>query len=382
MKLIKDNESLKTACQSFSGAQFITVDTEFLRETTYWPKLCLIQIASETEMALIDTLTDNLDLKPFFDLMANADVLKVFHACRQDVEIIYAQGGIIPAPLFDTQIAAMVCGFGDSISYDQLVHRITRASIDKSHRFTDWSRRPLSQAQLEYALADVTHLRDVYHHLQNRLQETGRTHWLAEEMAVLKDPHTYDMPAENAWKRLKMRAKKPIELAVTQQLAAWRETEARKRNVPRGRVIKDDAIYEIAAQRPQNTSALAALRTSNRGFENSKTAEDVLAIVKDVSAWDRSDLPRLPKPRRAPEGASSIVELLRVLLKMTSEEFGVAARLIATSDDLDKIAADDNADVGALQGWRRELFGERALKLKHGKIGLSISDGKTSVISI
>jgi len=373
MHMITTTPELAEACQRLAGHDFVTVDTEFLRETTFWPKLCVIQMASPDEAVLVDALADGLDLAPFFELMRNEAVVKVFHAARQDIEIVYHLGGFIPHPVFDTQVAAMVCGFGDSISYDQLVHRVTAVRIDKSSRFTDWSRRPLSDKQLTYALADVTHLRDVYRFLKANLAEQNRSHWVADEMEVLTSVGTYRNEPQDAWKRLKLRVRKPIEFAVLQELAAWREREAHTRNVPRNRILKDDAIYEIAAQQPTSTQALAALRTIPRGFERSRTAEDILTAVKRALDLPKDQLPQVPKGRTAPDGSAAAVDLLKVLLKLVSEAQGVAAKVIATVEDLEKIAASDEADVAALKGWRRELFGEAALKLKRGEVALAFN---------
>jgi ribonuclease D len=380
MKILKDTQSLHNACISLANETYITVDTEFLRETTYWPKLCLIQVAGETDAYIIDPLAEGLNLKPFFDLMAKPSVMKVFHAGRQDIEIFYKLSGHIPQPIFDTQVAAMVCGFGDSISYDQLVQKVVGAKIDKSHRFTDWSQRPLSDNQLNYALADVTHLRPVYEHLASELEKENRAHWVRQEMDVLTSPSTYILQPEDAWKRLKMRARKPIELAAMQALAAWREEQAQQKDVPRNRIIKDDAIYEIASQRPQNEHSLGKLRTIPKGYERSQAGQDIVRIVNQVLQIDRTDLPKLPKHTRSPEGSSAIVDLLKVLLKHTSEEHNVASKILATSSDLDAIAMDDDADVDAMKGWRRELFGEKALDLKHGKLAIAVKNKRITLI--
>jgi ribonuclease D len=304
--------------------------------------------------------------------MRDEKVLKVFHAARQDIEIVYHLGSLIPHPVFDTQVAAMVCGFGDSISYDQLVQRTSGARIDKSSRFTDWSRRPLSGKQIEYALADVTHLRDVYAALAGRLDEQKRSDWVREEMEILTSIDTYRMEPEEAWTRLKMRVRKPVELAILQELAAWREREAQTRDVPRGRVIKDDAIYEIAQQQPTTPAALAQLRTVPKGFERSRAAEDILAGVKKAVSLPKEQMPKLPKHRPQGNGTGATVDLLKVLLKMISEDHGVAAKVIATIDDLEAIASDDTADVPAMHGWRRELFGEVALRMKRGDVALAV----------
>jgi len=372
MELITTTDELAATCERLARHPSVTVDTEFLRETTYYPLLCVAQIASADEAVVIDALAPGIDLKPFFDLMGNENVLKVFHAARQDIEIVWHRAGIVPHPIFDTQVAAMVLGHGDSISYDQLVQRITGDTLDKSNRFTDWSRRPLSPAQMTYALSDVTHLRDVYAALVADLGRRGRADWMDDEMEVLTSPDTYRADPERAWMRLKTRVRKPKELAVLIEVAAWREREAQTRDVPRSRVLKDDAIGDIAVQAPTTPERLATLRSLPRGFERSKWGESILEAVKRGLERDPRTLPRLERPKIAPNGASATVELLKVLLRMTSEHHGVAAKVIATVDDLDRIAADDEADVPALKGWRRDLFGEKALDLKHGRLGLAI----------
>ncbi|WP_421726755.1 ribonuclease D [Bauldia sp.] len=378
--MITKTADLAAACKRLSRFEFVTVDTEFMRETTYWPKLCVIQMASPDEAVIVDALAPDLDLAPFFRLMGNEKVVKVFHAARQDIEIVHHLGDLIPHPVFDTQVAAMVCGFGDSVSYDQLVQKLTGARIDKSSRFTDWARRPLTERQQDYALADVTHLRDVYHALADRLAAKGRTEWVREEMEVLTSPDTYRMEPEAAWKRLKMRVRKPIELAALKELAAWREQEAQARDVPRNRVIKDDAIYEIAQQQPTTPAALGQLRTIPKGFERSRAAEAILAAVDQALAVPKEDLPRLPRTRSSTNGSGAAVDLLKVLLKMTSENHGVAAKVIATVDDLEAIAADDEAEVAAMHGWRRELFGDAALKLKHGDMALAVRQNQVITV--
>ncbi|MBA3517150.1 MAG: ribonuclease D [Rhizobiales bacterium] len=371
--IITDSDALVGFCGRLSKTPFITVDTEFMRESTFWAQLCLIQMAGPDEAAIIDPLAAGLDLDPFYRLMADEGVLKVFHAARQDIEIFVKQAGAVPRPLFDTQIAAMVCGYGDQVSYDQLVSRIAGQQIDKTSRFTDWSRRPLNAKQIAYAIADVTHLRDVYLSLAAQLAEQGRTEWVAEEMAVLSDPRTYRTEPEEAWQRLKMRVKKPRQLAILQALAAWREREAQERDVPRGRVLKDDALYEVALQQPRDAEALGRLRAIPRGFERSSLARGILGAVEEVFALAESALPSVPRQRPVSEHAGAAAELLKVLLKMVAEDHAVAARVIANADDLEAIAADDRADVQALKGWRRQLFGEQALALKRGELALSMS---------
>ncbi len=371
--IITETAALAAFCTRLAKSPFVTVDTEFMRESTFWAQLCLIQMAGPEEAAIIDPLAGGLDLAPFFGLMADDRVIKVFHAARQDIEIFVKHADAVPHPIFDTQIAAMVCGYGDQVSYDQLVLRVTGDQIDKSSRFTDWSRRPLTAKQSTYAVSDVTHLRDIYLALSAQLAEQERTTWLDEEMAVLSDINTYRTHPEDAWQRLKLRVRKPRQLALMQALAAWREREAQNRDVPRGRVLKDDAIYEIAQQQPRDQEALARLRTIPQGFERSGVGRAILATVASVFEIPESELPRVPRPRPAPEHSSAAAELLKVLLKMVAEEQGVAARIIACTDDLERVAADDHADVPALKGWRRRLFGEQALALKHGDLALSMS---------
>jgi ribonuclease D len=379
MQPITTTKKLAEACTRLAKYPFVTVDTEFQRETTYYPKLCIAQIASSDEAVVVDALAEDIDLTPFFELMANKRVIKVFHAARQDIEICWHAAEIIPTPLVDTQVAAMVLGYGDSISYEQLVQRITGDSLDKSHRFTDWTRRPLAEAQLAYAVSDVTHLRDVYVKLAADLEERGRTEWMKEELKVLTSPDTYRMEPEHAWERLKTRVRKPKELAILIEVASWREHEARTRDVPRGRVLKDDVIGDIAIQAPTTMERLAGLRSLPRGFERSKWGEAILEAVKRGIARDPKTLPRLERAKPVINGQAT-VELLKVLLRMTSERHGVAAKVIATVDDLDRIAADDGADVPAMHGWRRELFGEKALALKQGRLMLAVE--KNRVVAV
>ena len=379
--MIDTTAALEEACRLLAQSDFITIDTEFLRETTFWPELCLIQMASPDFDAIVDPMAKGLDLAPFFELMANSAVVKVFHAARQDIEIIFHLGNLIPHPIFDTQVAAMVCGFGDSVSYDQLVQKVKNVHIDKSSRFTDWSRRPLSEKQLDYALADVTHLRDCYIKLKADLEREGRAEWLTEEMAILESRDTYDLHPDQAWLRLKMRLRKPQELAVMQYVTAWREREARARNVPRSRVLKDDAIYEIAQQQPKDTEALGRLRTIPKGWERSTAGAVIVEQVNAALALPKSEMPHVQRHTHAPEGAQSAVELLKVLLRLTSEKHGVASKVIANSEDLERIAAEgENAPVAALQGWRRELFGDLALKLISGGVGLRFVDKRVEAV--
>lgn len=380
MKLISTTKDLEAAVADLEKSEFVTVDTEFIRETTFWPELCLIQMAAPGVSALVDPLADGVDLAPFFGLMANEGVTKVFHAARQDIEIVVHLGDMIPHPVFDTQVAAMVCGFGDSVSYDQLVNKITGTRLDKSSRFTDWRRRPLSDKQLAYALADVTYLIDVYRELEAELAREGRAQWLKEEMDVLTSRETYDPHPDEAWKRLKMRLRKPQELSIVRHVAAWREREARERNVPRQRIIKDDAIYEIAQQQPRDQTALARLRMTPRGWERSTAAAGLLQAVNAALDIPKEEMPRPPKPVQAPEGAGAAAELLKVLLRLVAEKEGVAPKMLATSDEIDRLAAEgEAANIPALHGWRREVFGEKALRLVRGEIAFKFDRRKVAV---
>jgi len=379
MNLITTTDDLASACTRLASHPFVTVDTEFLRETTYYPLLCVAQTACSDEAVVIDALAPGIDLSPFFELMGNKRVLKVFHAARQDIEIVWHRAGIIPHPLFDTQVAAMVLGYGDSISYDQLVQRITGDALDKSHRFTDWSRRPLSPAQIAYAVSDVTHLRQVYLALSADLERRDRKEWVGEEMEILTSPDTYRADPDHAWERLRTRARKPKELAVLIEVAAWREREAQARDVPRGRVLKDDVIGDIATHAPITTERLAGLRSLPNGFERSKWGQEIIDAVKRGIARDPKTLPRFERPKPVVNGTAT-VELLKVLLRMTSERNGVAAKVIATVDDLEQIAGNDQADVPALKGWRREMFGEQALALKAGRVALAVEKGRVVTV--
>ncbi|WOC15045.1 ribonuclease D [Pseudochrobactrum sp. MP213Fo] len=383
MELITTTQGLEEAVSQLSRSTFVTVDTEFIRETTFWPELCLIQMASPDATALVDALAPGIDLSSFFKLMADTNIVKVFHAARQDIEIVFHLGGLIPEPVFDTQVAAMVCGFGDAISYDQLVSKITGVQLDKSSRFTDWRRRPLSEKQLDYALADVTHLRDVYLHLQESLNKEGRNDWVREEIRILTARETYDVHPDDAWKRLKIRLRKPSELAVMQKVAAWRERAARERNVPRGRVIKDDTIQEIAQQQPRDAEALARLRTIPKGWERSSHANGLVETINEALSMPKEDMPRLPKQYNAPEGTGAASDVLKLLLKIITEDHGVAPKVVASSDDIDQIAAKGNAaDVPALKGWRRELFGEKALQMLEGKIVIQFEDRRIKAVTL
>lgn len=375
MSLITSTESLAETCRRLAQHPFVTVDTEFLRETTFWPRVCVIQMASDDEAVAVDAMADGLDLTPFFDLMADPKVVKVFHAARQDLEIIWHLAKMVPSPLFDTQVAAMVCGFGDQVAYGELAQSICKVTLDKSSRFTDWSRRPLSDAQIEYALADVTWLRDIYRALVAKLQKSGRMSWLADEMGTLCSPATYEQHPENAWERFRHRARKPRDLAILMEIAAWREREAQTKDVPRSRVLKDDILIEIALAAPKTPEALGNLRAFPRGMERSRAGAEILTAVERGLARDPKSLPKIERDRR-PNGGGATVELLKVLLRQVSERHGVAAKMIATVDDLEAIAADDRAKVPALSGWRHELFGAKALELKRGRLALTVENNK------
>jgi ribonuclease D len=382
MKVIATTAALEKFCAEAMTARYVTVDTEFMRENTYYPKLCLLQIASADDAVLVDPLADGIDLAPVFALMAAPQVLKVFHAARQDIEIFVHLSGAVPAPIFDTQIAGMVCGFGDAISYDRLVKSVVGVEIDKSSRFTDWARRPLGDRQLTYALSDVTHLRLVFEALEERLRANGREPWLADEMAVLTDPATYVVAPEDAWRRLKLRNPKPRTLAVLRELAALRENEARRRDLPRNRVLRDEVLTEIAASVPSTPEELARARSISDNVAKGKLGQGILEAVRRGANSDQNSWPRPPAATPPRRGREPVVELLRVLLKLKAEEHGVAQKLIANMADLDLIADDDDADVPALSGWRREIFGDAAIALKHGGVALTIRDGEIAPITL
>jgi ribonuclease D len=371
MEIITSTTVLAEFCERAARHDFVTIDTEFLRETTYWPRLCLIQAATADEAVLIDPLVDGLSLKPLFSLLADSGVTKVFHAARQDIEIFVKLTGSVPENIFDTQVAASVCGFGDSVSYDNLVRSIVGAELDKSSRFTDWSSRPLTEKQQAYALADVTHLRDIYTTLVKQVDATNRWDWVEDELEVLRSIDTYIVQPENAWERLKSKLSRPRDLAALRSLAAWRERKAQETDQPRSRILKDDALVELSMQRPQSPEAFDKLRAVQRGYGRSNAAGEVLALLKEIEALPKSALPPPQERYRGPSPKGAVGDLLRVLLKAVAEEHGVAARIIATSDDIDAIVLDDNADVPALKGWRRKLFGDKALAIKHGRLGLA-----------
>jgi ribonuclease D len=382
MQWIDTTESLEALCGRLAAHPFVTVDTEFLRETTYYPKLCLIQIASEDEVALIDPLATGIDLAAFFDLMTNIAVVKVFHAARQDIETFWNMAQTIPSPLFDTQVAAMVCGFGDQVGYEAIASSLAGAKIDKSSRFTDWSKRPLSDAQLDYAAADVTHLRVVYTRLLSRLEKGGRTDWVKEEMSILTDPKTYRADPAHAWERLRSRARKPRDLAVLMEIAAWREKEAQTRDVPRGRILKDDILGELAVAAPKTVQALGQLRGLPGGFDRSRNGAELVDAVQRALAKPPETWPQLEPRNGLSNGAAALMQLLKVLLQATSDRHQVAAKIIATVDELEELASTDRTDLACLTGWRNEIFGNEALRLKEGSLALTVRGGRVRTVEL
>lgn len=378
---LETTPDLAAFCNRMASEKFITVDTEFLRETTYYPKLCLIQIAGADEAVLIDPMAPGMDLAPFFELMADQNVLKVFHAARQDFEILIQLSGVVPTPVIDTQIAAMVCGFGDQVGYEAIVRKLVGASIDKSSQFTDWSRRPLTSKQALYAVSDVTHLRVVYEKLQAMLHETGREGWLDDEIETLTSPETYRVEPEESYKRIKARIQNKKQFGVLISIAAWREREAQTRNVPRGRVLKDEAVAEIAIQMPQKPESINELRLVSKGTANSSMGAAILKAVAHGLARDPKTIPDF-KGRGDEMSAAqqAAAEVLKLALKVACETENVAPKLLASASDIDAVAIDDNADVPLLHGWRREVFGNMALDIKHGNACIGMENGRAVLI--
>ncbi|HVO01434.1 MAG TPA: ribonuclease D [Candidatus Cybelea sp.] len=380
--LIADSQSLAELCRRLESEPFITIDTEFLRDKTFWPQLCLVQLASPHEAAALDTLVEGLDLSPLLDLLRNRAVVKVFHAARQDLEIFFHMTGEVPAPIADTQVMAMACGFGDSASYETLCAKLANARVDKLSRFTDWAHRPLTERQLTYALDDVTHLQLIYQKLKRKIEASGRLAWLADEMAVLEDPATYEVDPMKAWQRLKTRSDKPRFLAVLREIAAWREREAQGRDVPRNRLVKDETLVEIAAHPPKDADALGRCRGLSKSFAEGRMGDAILQAVQRGLALPESEAPRPEARMEVPPGLGPLIDLLRVLLKTRCDQHEVAQKLVATSSELELIAADDEAKVPALAGWRREIFGAEALNLKHGKLALTAAGKRVKVIEV
>ncbi len=382
MTLIADSADLAAFCKRQAKAEFITVDTEFMRDSTYWPKLCLAQVGGPREAAASDTLAPDIDLAPLLQLMKNPKVLKVFHSARQDLEIFFLLMDALPEPIFDSQVAAMVCGFGDSVGYDKLVRKLTGKRIDKSKRFTDWSRRPLKQSQIDYALSDVVHLRPVYEKLRRQVENRARTAWLDEEMAILNSPDTYRLEPETAWRRLKTRSASPRYLALLRALAAWREAEAQRRDVPRNRVLRDEQLFDIAAHHPATAEELSHTRGFSRDAARGRIGQAILAALDEGMAVPEEDCPVPPPQRDQPAGLGPLVDLLKVLLKLQCERHDVAQKLVASVADLERIAADDDAEVAALTGWRREIFGKEALALKQGQVALGMEGKNLAMVPL
>ena len=375
MELIKTNKELKEACKKLNKAKFITIDTEFIREKTYWSQLCLIQVCSGESEFIIDPLEEDIDLKPFIKLLNKKSILKVFHSGRQDIEIFFKISGKIPSPIFDTQIAAMVCGFGDSVGYEKLVDKLLRKKIDKSSRFSNWAKRPLTNKQLNYAIGDVTHLFEIYPILNDALKEKKRTRWLDEELKILISENTYNTDPELAYKRLKIRGYDLKTRGVTFQLAKWREERAQNNNLPRGRVIRDDIIYELSSMKPKSINEIMGLRSFSNGL---RLKENVIKEIQEQIliglSLKEENLPKLPEKRKLPHGTNSRVSLLKILLNSISEENEVAQKLIASTQDLEDLIADDSADIKTLKGWRYDLFGKKALDFKNGKVAITMEE--------
>ena len=375
MELIKTNKELEEACKKLNKAKFITIDTEFIREKTYWSQLCLIQVCSGELEFIIDPLEEDIDLKPFIKILNKKSILKVFHSGRQDIEIFFKISGKIPSPIFDTQIAAMVCGFGDSVGYEKLVDKLLRKKIDKSSRFSNWAKRPLTNKQLNYAIGDVTHLFEIYPILNDALKEKKRTRWLDEELKILTSENTYNTDPELAYKRLKIRGYDLKTRGVTFQLAKWREERAQNNNIPRGRVIRDDIIYELSSMKPKSINEIMSLRSFSNGL---RLKENVINEIQEQIliglSLKEENLPKLPEKRKLPHGTNSRVSLLKILLNSISEENEVAQKLIASTQDLEDLIADDSADIKTLKGWRYDLFGKKALDFKNGKVAITMEE--------
>ena len=385
MRIVETNEALAAFLSELSSAPYLALDTEFLRDQTYYPKLCLIQVAAPGPgglEAIIDPLAPGMDLAPFYEFLKRPDIVKVLHAARQDIEIFYLQGGVLPDPLFDTQVAAMVCGFGDAASYETLARKLAHVEIDKSARFTDWSHRPLSKRQLEYALADVTHLRVIYEKLSAQLARTGRSSWVEEEIAALKDPKLYRLDPDLAWKRLKPRTSNKRFLAMLASLAAWREREAQSRDIPRGRVLKDEALTEIAAHPPESDEALERIRAVPKGFANSRLGKGLMDAVEAGRAAPPPDGIAAMPARRKREPSPAAIDLLKTLLRLRAEAANVAPRLIANAEDIEKLAAFEDEDVAALRGWRADVFGNDAKALRKGDLAIALENGEAVIVEL
>jgi ribonuclease D len=381
MKLITTTDELAAFCKSLADAEFVAVDTEFMRERTYWPKLCLAQVAGPDEAAAIDALAEGIDLSPLDELMGNPKVLKVFHAARQDLEIFYLRMNKVPGPLFDTQVAAMVCGHGEAASYESLATKLAKARIDKSSRFTDWARRPLSERQITYAISDVTHLRVVYEALKRQLERTGRFDWITEEMAVLNDPAIYRADPEQAWRRLKPRGASPRLLGTLKEVAAWRERTAQRIDIPRQRLLRDEQLLEIASHAPKTVEELALTRGLGRGFAEGWQGREILEAIEKARKLPDAQLPTRERPPEQLRAPGAVVDLLRTLLRLKAEQAGVAARLVASADEIDRLAA-GKRDVHVLQGWRNEIFGHDAVALLEGRVALALDGEHAQILPV
>lgn len=379
MTVITTTKELADFCEVLAQHDFITIDTEFLREKTYYPKLCLVQLATpQKEAKAVDPLAKGIDLSPLFELLQDKNTLKVFHAGRQDLEIFYQLTEQVVSPIFDTQIAAMVCGFGESAGYEKLVNAICDAKIDKSAQFTDWSLRPLSEDQINYALGDVTHLCDIYLHLKSELEKRNRTSWVMEEKAILESPDTYNNSPEKAWERVKIRSPKPKTLAVLREVAAWRESLAQKRNIPKNWVMRDETLADMANQAPTNRNKLSKIRNISKEFTDGKSCERLLKVIQKGLDAPQDTWPKVQKKQQPSPNILAIIDILKMLLKIQNCENQVASKIIASTADLEAIALDDNADVPALKGWRKEIFGQDALDLKHGKLAIGLKNGRVT----
>jgi ribonuclease D len=382
MRMIENTADLKDLVKELEGAPYIALDTEFMRDSTYWPILCLLQVAAPGVAAIVDPLAPGIDLAPFFKLVKNPKIVKVLHAGRQDIEIFWHKGRVIPDPLFDTQIVAMVCGFGEAASYETLARKLAHADIDKSARFTDWARRPLTKRQLEYALADVTHLRTVYEMLSAQIVKTKREAWVAEEIEALKNEELYALEPANAWKRLKPRTSNKRFLAALAAVAAWREREAQTRDIPRNRVLKDEVLLELAANPPDDAETLERIRAVPKGFGASRMGKSLLDAIAEGKDAPPPDLPETERRRRHHEPSPAAVDLLKTLLRLRAEEVGVAPRLIANAEDIERLAAGDDDRVAALSGWRLEVFGKDAIALRKGQLAIALEDGEAVIVEL
>lgn len=381
-ELLTTTTQLAAACARLRGEPFVTIDTEFIRERTYWPELCVVQLAGAAEVAIVDTQAPGLDLAPLGELLADTAVTKVFHAARQDIEIFFLRFGDVPRPVFDTQIAAMVAGFGEQVGYDTLVAALTGSQIEKVQRFSDWSARPLSPAQIAYAAADVTHLRTVYSRLLADLERKGRLAWIAEEMAAIADPETYRVDPESMWRRLRYRTSNRRFLGYLRAIAAWRERQVQQINIPRQRLLKDESLVELAANAPQTAEELARVRGVTKGFAEGRSGESLLAAIAEARRLPNDQLPELDRSGERARPSAALVALLKVLLATQSEQHHVAPRLLASADDIDRLATEEAPGIQTMHGWRWDVFGKYAMALKRGDIAMSVRDGRMRLVDL